>query len=662
MPQQRLNWITKVMKSIKKHFTGKSKLIYRILFSALLLVCLKIVGVGQENDILQIPKSYQVEGIPSIKNSEVAGLFYDPSEIKSNLIWDSDKKNRRLLVTDQKNSVYLLDSPMAQPVHILPKVVPSSVKISIDGNSFAYTSDQDVEDSYQLYLFDLKEKTSKKLTTLTNKEHSVDSFIWSKNGDKLFFVKVDYESKITKLCQTDFQNEKCFSANLSGIWEVMDNNENKILLKYWKSSSNQYLYLFDVQTDKLLPLDEKGNSRKAFLTDERVFWTSDGNDKCKKEPCILTQDYKNSILSQVKLPVDLLNLNEVRISPNGKYLMIQDTKDGADVMRIFQLKKGRLTKEVPPFISGSFVIWNTRWLSDKEIVYTLENIGKPASIQSYDIDTKKITDWTKERLPSQFVNKVKAPETIRWKSFDQKEITGYVVRPNRDLKKTPVLIYVHGGPQIVDKPIFNAMDMRFVSTLGLTIIHTNIRGSSGFGKDFMNADDKDKRGDAVKDIQALLDWIEKQPNLDANQIYLRGGSYGGFVVLSAALQEPSRIKGVIAEYPLVSIRGYLSQNWIDEFAKSEYGDPQDENLMKKLDALSPLNNTSRWNQIPLFLTRGKLDTRSLEKDVIDLKNQLQNKNSEVWFVYSTDDGHGFGSNYLTAAMYKFLKKQINKEN
>ena len=263
----------------------------------------------------------------------------------------------------------------------------------------------------------------------------------------------------------------------------------------------------------------------------------------------------------------------------------------------------------------------------------------------------------------QLTDKVKSPEIICWKSFDQKEITGYVVRPKAPAtKKSPVLIYVHGGTQILDKPLFNTMDIRLAANLGMATIHTNIRGSSGFGRDFMDADNKEKRGDAVKDIKALLDWIARQSDLDANQIYLRGVSYGGFVVLSTAQQESSTIKGVIAEYPLVSIRGYLAQSWIDEFAKSEYGNPQDEDLMKRLDALTPLNNTDRWNNIPLFITRGKLDSRVPEKDVIDLKTQLQNKNSEVWFVYSTDGGHGFGGNYVTAAMYQFLKKQINKEN
>lgn len=110
----------------------------------------------------------------------------------------------------------------------------------------------------------------------------------------------------------------------------------------------------------------------------------------------------------------------------------------------------------------------------------------------------------------------------------------------------------------------------------------------------MDADNKEKRPDAVKDIQALLDWIEKQPDMDASHIFLRGGSYGGFVALSTALHEPKRIKGVIAEYPLVSIRGMLSQSWIDEFAKNEYGDPKDEGLMASLDKLSPLNNAGRW--------------------------------------------------------------------
>lgn len=615
---------------------------------------------AQETDVYPLPDSYKTEGIPTIKKSEVENLFYEPSTIRSNLIWDADRKNKRLLVTDEKNNVYLLDSPLSKPVHLIEKIIPDSLKVRPDGESFAYRSDHENEDNYQLYLYNFKDKSTKKLTVLSGKDESVESYAWSKTGDSLFYAKVDYDSKTSQICQSDLLSEKCFPADLKGIWSVIDAGENKILLKYWKASSSQFLYIYEAQPNKLTPIEEKGNSRKGFLVGERVFWTSEGSEICGKQPCVLSLNLKNGQSKKLNLPENLSNFSDLKFSPDGNHLLVQESKKGIDNLRTFRLKNGKIIRELPPFINGSFVIWKTRWFSDKEIVYTLENNGKPASIWAYDIESKKIINWTKERLPAQLENKVRSTEVISWKSFDGKEIPGYIVRPETSAKKSPVLIYVHGGPQVLDKPVFDLEDIRLVSNLGMAIVHTNIRGSSGFSDEYMDADNQEKRGDAVKDIQTLLDWIGKQPDLDAGQIYLRGESYGGFVVLSAALQEPKRIKGVIAESPLVSIRGMLSQSWIDEFAKNEYGDPKDEDLMSKLDTISPLNNTNRWNKIPLFLTRGKLDSRSPEKDVTDLKTQLQNKDSEVWFIYSTDGGHGFGGRYVTAAMFQFLQKQINK--
>ena len=621
-------------------------------------------------DNFPVPATYKTEGIPPIKKSEAENLFYDPSTIRSNLIWDTDPKNRRMLVTDEKNSVYLLDQPMAQPVRLTQGFVPSKVKMRPDGSSFAYNSDHENEDNYQIYLYDLKEKydfkekSPKKLTVLSGKDESVDSFTWNKAGDSLFYAKVDYDTKTSKLCRNDLSSEVCFPVELKGVWTVVEADGDNVLLRYAKASTSHFLYYYDTKANRLAPLDEQGDVARAFLFGTRAFWFSEGNAACGKLPqCILVADVKNAKPKPLNLPANLADFDDAKFSPSGNNLLVQQSKNGFDNLRVFQIKKDKIIKEFPQFVTGSYLIWDRRWISETEVAYTLENNGKPTSIHSYDISSNKKTDWTKEKLPPQLEGKTKSPEIIKWKSFDGKEISGYVVRPSAAVqgKKSPVLIFVHGGPQLLDKPVFSTGDIRLVSNLGLTIIHTNIRGSVGFGKDFENADNQEKRGDAVKDIQSLLDWVEKQPDLDANQIFLRGESYGGFVVLSTALQEPNRIRGVIAEYPLVSIRDFLGQSWIDEFARNEYGDPKDENLMKKLDELSPLNNTSRWNNIPLFLTRGKLDQRNPEKDVTDLKTQLQNKNSEVWFIYSEEDGHGFSGRYVTAAMFKFLKTKIRKE-
>ena len=637
---------------------------FLVLIGGLLLgiFSLQMVSAQENSDVFPVPDSYKTEGIPPFKKSEVDNLFYDPSTIRSNLIWDTDIKNRRLLVTDETNNIYLLNTPLAQPVRLIEKVIPYVVKVNPNGKNFAYTSDHEDEDNYQLYLYDFNDKTSKKLVNLVGKDESIESLVWSKNGDVLLFMRVDYDTKTSKLCQFDSTGEKCFPAELKGAWGVVQTNGNKVIIKHFKSASNQLLYVYDFELNKLIPVDEKGNSRKSFLVGDRVFWTSEGNEFCKRDPCLLSMNLKNNKIIQVEFPKDLNNMYEVKFSPEGDNILIQETRDGVDYLRVFRLKKDKIVKEFPQFISGSYVIWNTRWLSDNEVAYTLENIGKPASIQSYNLDTKKTTDWTKERLPALLENKVVPPKVIKWKSFDGREISGFIIRPQNKSEKTPVLIFIHGGPPVLDRPGFNAQDIRLSSKLGLTIIHTNIRGSSGFGKEFMDADNKENRGNAVKDIQSLLDWVKDQPDLDSDKIFLRGESYGGFVALSTALQEPERIKGVVAEYPLVSIRNYLAQSWIDEAAKNEYGDPKDESLMKQLDALSPLNNISRWNKIPVFLTRGKRDERVPEKDVTDLKTQMQEGGTELWYIFSTEDGHGFGGKYVFGAMYQFLKKQINKEN
>ena len=165
------------------------------LYWALLVVAFTAVANAQTNDVFPVPEAYKVEGIPIIKNSEVANLFYDPSSIRSNLIWDADSTNRRMLVTDETNNIFLLNTPLSHPIKLIEKIVPNSVKVRPDGNSFAYTDDHEHEDNYQLYLYDFKEKVSKKLITLTGKDESVDSFIWSKMGDSLFYMRVDYDLK-----------------------------------------------------------------------------------------------------------------------------------------------------------------------------------------------------------------------------------------------------------------------------------------------------------------------------------------------------------------------------------------------------------------------------------------------------------------------------------
>ncbi|MGH9947089.1 MAG: alpha/beta hydrolase family protein [Pyrinomonadaceae bacterium] len=645
-------------------FTARQFSVFQtsLAFAVALIFALVSNVRAQSPEDYAVPSNIKTEGIPTIKKADVDHLFFDPSATRSNLIWDVDRTNRTLLVTDAKTNVYRLGSPLAIPELLIDGRVPNTVRVNPKGGSFAFNDDKADADNFELYLR-TNNGDVRKLSSFTGKDESVESLAWDRRGETLFYTQIDYDAKTSKVCRHDLSASQCFVSELKGIWNVIDVDDGKLLLKYWKASSNQSLHLYDLVSKRLTALNETGNAPKGFFGKGYVFWIAEAAAECSSDPCLLSMDLKTGSRKPVGLPKDINDLQDIKISPNGQSYLIQESRDGIDNLRIGKLKNSKIVDQVRPFVEGCYVIWNTRWISDTEVVYTTENVGKPASIESFDLKTRNTITWTKERVPKQFEGKTRPPEVIRWKSFDGKLISGYAIRPSAEVEKSPVLIFIHGGPQTIDRPTFNSQDLRFVANFGFTIIHTNIRGSKGFGNEFMDADNGAKRGDAIRDIRSLLDWIRTQPGLDSERVFVRGESYGGFVALAAALQEPQRIKAVIAEYPLVSIRGFLSQSWIDEFAINEYGDPKDEKLMKQLDELSPLGNASRWNSMPLFLTRGKLDARVPERDVLGLKSQLQGLGTEVWFIYANEAGHGVGGRYVTAAMYEFLKKQLRrKEN
>ncbi|MFN0140734.1 MAG: hypothetical protein ACKVQW_11705, partial [Pyrinomonadaceae bacterium] len=285
---------------------------------------------AQSPDDFPVPGSYEIEGIPPIKKSEVDHLFFEPGTVRSNLIWDADRQNRRLLVTDQTNNIYLLRSPLAQPEKLIEKVVPNSVKMRPDGQAFAYTSDLDDEDNFQLFLYDFEKRTPIKLVTLKGRDESIDYFIWSRNGNSLLYIRADYDLKKSTLCSYDFRQERCFPTEMKGVWEVMDAEGDKVLLKYWKASTAQFLYLLDKKTAQLTPIDEKGNSRGAFLAVGNLYWTAEGNELCKKDPCILSMNLKSKKVAQLQLPENLLSVNDAKVSGDGKKLLVTGSQDGID--------------------------------------------------------------------------------------------------------------------------------------------------------------------------------------------------------------------------------------------------------------------------------------------------------------------------------------------
>ncbi|MBK6507099.1 MAG: S9 family peptidase [Ignavibacteria bacterium] len=135
------------------------------------------------------------------------------------------------------------------------------------------------------------------------------------------------------------------------------------------------------------------------------------------------------------------------------------------------------------------------------------------------------------------------PELIKWNSFDGLEISGFCYKPPAKFTgKRPVIINIHGGPEGQSRHNFIGSSNYYINELGIAIIYPNVRGSTGYGKNFLELDNGKNRENSVKDIGALLDWIALQPDLDAERVMVTGGSYGGYMSLAVSVHYTDRIR------------------------------------------------------------------------------------------------------------------------
>src|SRR5262249_42727555 len=160
--------------------------------------------------------------------------------------------------------------------------------------------------------------------------------------------------------------------------------------------------------------------------------------------------------------------------------------------------------------------------------FNLNTAQSPSHIYSYLVDAGRLIRWTHGEPQGLGFGPVAEPDLVHYPSFDGRDIPAFVYRPGPKFPgRRPVLIDLHGGPEAQFRPGFLGRDNFFLNELGIALIFPNVRGSAGYGLSYLRLDNGRRREDAAKDVGALLDWIGRQPDLDASRVAVRGGSYGG---------------------------------------------------------------------------------------------------------------------------------------
>jgi dipeptidyl aminopeptidase/acylaminoacyl peptidase len=303
--------------------------------------------------------------------------------------------------------------------------------------------------------------------------------------------------------------------------------------------------------------------------------------------------------------------------------------------------------------------------SGRRLGMTLNGPRMNGDVYVLDTTSRDLQRWTESDTAGLDTTRFVEPELIHYPTFDRVDggprmIPAFYYRPGGgDGGPHPVVISIHGGPEGQAKPNFNPQFNYFLDELGVAVLEPNVRGSSGYGKSYLKLDNAQKREDSVRDIGALLDWIETRPELDSDRVAVLGGSYGGYMVLASMFHFNDRLACGVDVVGISNFVTFLKSTkpYRRDLRRAEYGDERE--IGEFLDSISPTTNAHRIT-IPLFVIQGKNDPRVPWTESQQIMETVRKNGGPVWYLMATNEGHGFSkkdnSDFMWVAIVKFFQE------
>jgi dipeptidyl aminopeptidase/acylaminoacyl peptidase len=331
------------------------------------------------------------------------------------------------------------------------------------------------------------------------------------------------------------------------------------------------------------------------------------------------------------------------LSPDGRTLaLVYDSMAGSRVeLRNAQTLAVIATPKMP---MGQLVDVPQWRANGTEVAFTFWSPHVFGDVYSVNARTGAVDRWTESEVGTFDPGSLPEPEIVQWKSFDGLMLSGVLYRPPARFKgPRPVMLSIHGGPagpNARERPRYQGRSAYFLNELGVAILYPNVRGSYGRGKAFSKLDDGVKRGDTVKDIGALLDWIALQPALDKSRVMVTGVSYGGFMTYAVAEAYGDRLRCAFAASGISDFISYFKNTdtgRVDD-RRAEYGDERIPAMREFLTSISPVTQASKL-KIPLLIAHGQRDSRVPVDQAEGMAAFARANGVPVWLTIYADEGH-----------------------
>jgi dipeptidyl aminopeptidase/acylaminoacyl peptidase len=612
-----------------------------------LLTAAMLVGTA----LAQLPDNLVVEGVPAIP----ADLRADAGrylEFRAAAFQGWHPVRREMLISTrfadamQLHHVRIPGGARRQ-LTFAPEPVGGGMFRPKTGDCLVFAQDRGGSEFYQLYRHDLADG---RITLLTDGKSRNTGAEWARSGKWLAFAstrRTGRDNDIWTVSPDDPATARLVHEVNGGGWSVLDwsHDESRLLLGEYVSINESHLHLLDLRTGKRTPLTPAGGKGVAyrharFAQDDRtVFATTDRDSEFQR----LVELEPNGVTRRVLTAGLNWDVEEFELSPDGRTIAYISNEDGVGVLHLLDVKKGRELKAPKlPLGIPNHLQWHE---NGRDLGFDFTSARSPNDAYSVDVKTLEVTRWTESETggldPRQFVE----PELVKLKSFDGLAISAFVYRPDpkKFPGKRPAIINIHGGPEGQSRPIFQSRNNYYLNELGVAVIYPNVRGSTGYGKSFVALDNGFKREDSVRDIAAVLDFIQRDAALDAGRVAVVGGSYGGYMSLACMTHYADRLRCGIDVVGISNFRTFLknTQDYRRDLRRVEYGDERDEKMAEFQERISPTTNVRKITK-PLFVIQGLNDPRVPVTEAEQMVRAVRGNGGTAWYLMAKDEGHGFG--------------------
>ncbi len=544
----------------------------------------------------------------------------------------------------------------AKPVTQDKKRGIRSYRWAFTNDHILYSQDKDGDENWHLHAVDLKTTTDKDLTPIDGAQARIEALSYKIPGEVLVGLN-DRDKKFHDLHRVTIATgaKKLVQKNEGfGSFSVDDDYKVRIAMRPEKDGSTTMMEpdgkggfkelskipLADTLGTEVMGFDKAGG--KAFLVDSREADTAAlvELDLATKKTKVLLADGQADVNDVIQHPTDR-RVQAVLANYDHLRWHIIDPAMRPDLEAIQTAAPGDIHLL-------------SRTLDDSKWIVSSVQSSAPMKFWVYD--------RAKKKLEYLFAN-VKALEDVKLatmtpvviKSRDGLDLVSYLTLPKSvdadgdgkiDAGKGPVpmVLTVHGGPWARDEYRLDSRH-QWLSSRGYAVLSVNYRGSTGFGKKFINAADKQWSGKMHEDLLDAVGWAVGQKIAEPSKVAIWGGSYGGYASLVGLTFTPDVFAcgvDIVGPSNLVTLLNSIPPYWeseVEQFTR-RIGDHRTEEGKKFLLSISPISKVDQIKK-PLLIGQGANDPRVKQAESDQIVKAMQAKNIPVTYVLYPDEGHGF---------------------